>query len=129
MGAFGASRPGSNPGSPAHAPSARSGNIRSPMRAVTFSEEEAREAVQAARSCSEALRRLGYRVAGGNHATLKKYAQACGISTDHFDTSWANRIPRRRGRIPMSAILVEQSTYSRAHLKDRLFEEGFRQRA
>ena len=99
------------------------------MRAVRFSEEEAREAVRAARSYSEALRKLGYRVAGGNHATLKKYAQAWGISTDHFDTSWASRIPRRRGRIPMSAILVEQSTYSRAHLKDRLFEEGLKQRA
>jgi hypothetical protein len=63
------------------------------MRVVGFSEVEAREAVRAARSYSEALRKLGYRVAGGNHATLKKYAQLWGISTDHFDTSWANRIP------------------------------------
>ncbi len=49
------------------------------MRAVSFSEEEAREAIRAARSYSEALRELGYRLAGGNHATLKKYAELWGI--------------------------------------------------
>lgn len=85
--------------------------------------------MRTARSYSEALRKLGYRVAGGNHATLKKYTELWGISTDHFDRSWASRIPKRRARIPMPAILVERSTYSRAHLKDRLFEEGLKQRA
>ncbi len=99
------------------------------MRAVRFSEQEAREVIRAARSYSEALRALGYRLAGGNHATLKKYAELWGISTAHFDTSWASRTPGRRARIPMSAILVERSSYSRAHLKDRLFEEGLKQRA
>jgi len=99
------------------------------MRAVRFTEKEAREAVSNARSYSEALRNLGYRVAGGNHATLKKYVELWGISTGHFDRSWASRTPGRRARIPLCDILVEHSMYSRAHLKDRLFEEGLKRRA
>jgi hypothetical protein len=99
------------------------------VRKARFTEAEAREALAASRSYSEALRALGYRIAGGNHATLKKYAELWGISTSHFDVNWASRTPGRRSRIPMSAILVEHSTYSRAHLKDRLFEEGLKQRA
>ena len=99
------------------------------MRPVGFSEIEAREAIRTARSYSEALRNLGYRLAGGNHATLKKYVELWCIPTDHFDRSWASRTPGRRTRTPMAQILVERSTYSCAHLKDRLFEEGLKQRA
>ncbi len=97
-------------------------------RAVRFSKQEAEEAVRGARSYSEALRSLGLRLAGGNHATLKKYTELWGISTDHFDPTWANRRRGRRTRIPLDEILVERSTYTRSHLKERLFEEGLRQR-
>ncbi len=48
-----------------------------------LSRQELETAVQRARSYSEALRNLGYRVAGGNHATVKKYAELWEISTDH----------------------------------------------
>lgn len=97
-------------------------------RAVRFSKQEAEEAVQGARSYSEALRNLGLRLAGGNHATLKKYTERWGISKDHFDPSWASRRGGRRTRIPLAEILVERSTYTRSHLKERLFEEGLKQR-
>ena len=97
-------------------------------RAVRFSKQGAEEAVLGARSYSEALRSLGLRLAGGNHATLKKYTELWGISTDHFDPTWANRGRGRRTRIPLDEILVERSTYTRSHLKERLFEEGLRQR-
>lgn len=93
-----------------------------------FSKEEVSEAVRGSRSYSETLRKLGLRAAGGNHSTLKKYAALWGISTDHFDQNWANRTAGRRARIPLADILVERSTYSRAHLKERLFEEGIKHR-
>jgi len=96
-------------------------------RSVRFSKEEAQEAIQASRSYSEALRKLGLRPAGGNHATLKKYASAWAIPTDHFDQNWANRNRFGQARIPLAEILVERSTYSRPHLKERLFEAGLKQ--
>ena len=91
-----------------------------------YSEPEAREAIGASISFSEALRRLGMRPAGGNHMTLKKYAQIWAISTAHFDPA-ATRIPRRRA-VPLEQVLIEHSTYSRQSLKQRLYAEGFKRR-
>src|SRR4051812_7277219 len=54
-------------------------------RGVRFTEEEARRAVASSLSYSEALRRLGLRSAGGNHATLRKYVALWDISVAHFD--------------------------------------------
>jgi hypothetical protein len=96
------------------------------MGRIRFSEDEAREAVRSSRSVSEALRTLGYRVAGGNYRTLKKYIAIWGISTDHFDEDWSKRGTRIQTRIPLSHILVEHSTYSRTHLKERLLKEGLK---
>jgi hypothetical protein len=47
--------------------------------------------VAVSRSFSEVIRRLEMRPAGGNHSTVKKYVTLWGISTDHFDPSWARR--------------------------------------
>ncbi|MGZ5340458.1 MAG: HNH endonuclease signature motif containing protein [Solirubrobacterales bacterium] len=69
---------------------------------------------------------MGYRAAGGNPKTLQKYASIWGISSDHFDPDAARNDALRRGRIPLDHILVKGSTYSRTHLKDRLFLEGLK---
>ncbi|MBI5105765.1 MAG: HNH endonuclease [Solirubrobacterales bacterium] len=100
-------------------------------RRVRFTEEETRAAVAASRSFSEVLRRLGMRPAGGNHATIKKYVAAWGIDTSHFDPHGARLVGLRRTNAPrpLAEILVEHSTYSRGHLKERLFREGLKQRA
>jgi hypothetical protein len=94
-----------------------------------FTAEEARAAVAASRSYSEALRRLGLMGAGGNWRTLRKYVHVWGISTDHFDPAAASREALRRPPVPLDAILVEHSTYHRGHLKDRLYQAGAKQRA
>jgi hypothetical protein len=93
------------------------------MRRVRFTEEAARRAVRESGSYSEALRKLGYRVAGGNYLTLKKYVALWGISTEHFNAHWSKRATRIQTRIPLTDILVENSTYSRTHLKERLYKE------
>ena len=90
-----------------------------------YTEEEARDAVAASRSYSEALRRLGLRSAGGNHALFKRWMGVWGISTDHFDPYEASRGVRRG--IPLDEVLVEGSAYSRATLKKRLYAEGLKQ--
>jgi hypothetical protein len=94
-----------------------------------FTEEQLRDAVAVSRSWAETLRRLGYRTAGGNWKTIKRYVAAWGISTAHFDphAASAEALQRRaKRRKPIEAILVSNSSYSRSHLKRRLFEEGLK---
>lgn len=93
-----------------------------------YSEPEARDAVAASQSYSEVLRRLGLRAAGGNHALLRKYVDGIWrIPTDHFDPV-ASRRPLARKAKPLEEVMVRGSSYSRANLKRRLFEEGLKER-
>jgi hypothetical protein len=98
------------------------------QRGPRYSGEEAAEAIAASRSFTDALRRLGMRPAGGNHATLKKYAALWSIPTDHFDPHTIRLEALRRGRVPLARVLVEDSTFSRGHLKERLYAEGLKDR-
>jgi len=69
------------------------------------------------------------RPAGGNHLTLRKYAEdVWNISTAHFDPDRARNEALRRGPIALSDVLVEGSSYSRGHLKERLFKNGLKER-
>jgi hypothetical protein len=95
-----------------------------------FTEDEARAAVAASQTYAEALRRLGLRAAGGNHATIKRYVVLWAIPTDHFDPAAVRRatLERARRRRPLDEVLVEHSTYSRSSLKHRLYAAGLKQR-
>src|SRR5687767_14386093 len=97
-------------------------------RRPRFTEDALREAVAASLSYSDALRRLNLRPAGGNHRTLQKYVLRWGISVDHFDPVAARIKALARGAIPLEDILVEHSTYSRGHIKDRLYGAGLKAR-
>jgi len=99
-----------------------------PSRAPRFTEEQLRKAIAASLSWAETLRRLGYRSAGGNWKTLKKYAEKWNISTAHFDPDAARVKAFRTPATPLEQILIEDSTYSRNHLKDRLYSAGLKQR-
>lgn len=94
-----------------------------------YGEREAREAVAESRSYSEALRRLGLRPAGGNHALFRKYVdRVWEIPTDHFDAGASvRRRPSTTAR-PLAEILVRRSSYSRGKLKERLFRESYKLR-
>ncbi len=60
--------------------------------------------------------------AGGNWKTLRRYAlEVWTISVDHFQARRANP---HAGRTPLEKILVQGSTFSRNHLKERLDEES-----
>jgi hypothetical protein len=54
-------------------------------RGPRYSKEEARSAIAASHSWSEALGRLGMCRTGGANQVLRKYAALWGISTEHFD--------------------------------------------
>jgi HNH endonuclease len=101
-----------------------------PRNGPRYTEQEARVAVAASRSYTEALRALGMRPAGGNHATLRRYVEEVWrIPHDHFDPHAATRemLARRNAARPLSDVLVEHSTYSRSSLKRRLLGEGLKQ--
>ena len=95
-------------------------------RGPHYSEAEAREAIAASLSCAEALRRLGMCSTGGSSRILRKYAAPWGISIDHWDPYAAVRGQGARRRQPIEEILVESSPFSRNHLKNRLYREGFK---
>jgi hypothetical protein len=96
-------------------------------RRVRFTESQLREAVASSRSFSEALRKVGLRPAGGNHATIKKYVRRWGIDTRHFDPAAIRRESLSRPPRPLAELLVERSTYHRGHLKRRLLAEGIKE--
>jgi len=69
------------------------------------------------------------RPAGGNHLTLRRYVEEVWqIPTDHFDPDRARNDALQKGQIPLSLVLLEASTYSRSHLKDRLFKQALKAR-
>jgi hypothetical protein len=93
-----------------------------------YGEKEAREAVALSRTYSEVLRRLGLRPAGGNHALLRHWVDDIWqIPTAHFDGGASVR-RSFRSAVPMAEVLVRDSSYSRANLKRRLFQEGYKDR-
>jgi transposase-like protein len=95
-----------------------------------YSEEQARAAIAASRSYSEALRRLGMRAAGGNHRTIRRYAEEIWrIPVDHFDPAAVQRAALGRSPVALADVLVEGSTYQRSLLKERLFAEGLKERS
>jgi hypothetical protein len=94
-----------------------------------YTEEQVRDAVSGAISYADALRRLGLRSAGHNHRSIKRLVEHYGISVDHFDPNWANRVRNRERSVrPLAQVLVEHSTFNRGHLKRRLYAEGLKER-
>lgn len=128
---FGPGKGGSSPSPPATSPSGNRTSVRvTAARGPRYTEEEARAAIADSLNFSQALRKLGMRPAGGNHATLRRYAEhVWKISTAHFDPHAARRDALRSAHQPrpIEEILVEHSSYCRGSLKKRLFREGLKQ--
>lgn len=97
------------------------------MLVPRYSEAEAREAVAASLSYAECLRKLNLCATGGNWRTLRIWIQRWAITTDHFDPRAAQRHGLIRRPRPLAEILVEGSTFSRNHLKTRLYREGLKE--
>ena len=62
---------------------------------------------------------------GGNPQTVKRWVTHYGISTAHFSVN-----PRNHGgsKKSLEEIMIEGSTFSRSHLKQRLYREGLKAR-
>jgi hypothetical protein len=94
----------------------------------SFDENQLREAIASSLCYSEVLRKLRLRAAGGNHRTIQKYVRLWAISTAHFDPNAARARATRNRAQPLAELLVVDSTYSRGHLKQRLYAAGLKER-
>jgi hypothetical protein len=95
-----------------------------------YAEDEARAAIAASRSYTEAVRRLGMCASGGGYLILKKYAALWSIPTDHFDPDGARLAglqAAHRRATPLAELLVEGRFTQGARLKARLYEAGLKQ--
>jgi len=80
-------------------------------------------------SYKESLVKMGLRAAGGNYKILKKYIDIYNISIEHFES--AKEVAKRnllKEKKSLDEILVQNSTYSRTHLKKRLYDDGILER-
>lgn len=85
--------------------------------------------VRTSKSQKEVLEKLHIRCAGGNSRTLKKYLLIHNIDTDHFIKNYDRMVNLKiENKKKLEEILVENSTFSRTHLKERLYEEGLLER-
>lgn len=81
--------------------------------------------VKNSHSKKECLIKLGLRAAGNNFKQLDKYIKLYNLDISHFKY---DNIGIKTNKIPLSKVLVKNSTYSRSHLKKRLYEEGLKEK-
>ena len=98
----------------------------------TFTKENLEKAVINSSSYKEVLIKIGLRAAGGNYKQLKKYLELYNIDDSKIiSTRIENNIQHIRNinkSIPLSEILIENSTYNTTHLKARLYKDGIKKR-
>ena len=97
----------------------------------SYTETEAREAIAASETLTEALRRLGVCHTGGARTVLKKWVEIWQIPTEHFDPDGARERALSRARReprPLAELLVPHSLANRGRLKERLYAEGLKER-
>jgi hypothetical protein len=101
-------------------------------RKEKYSKENFEKAIKNANSIKDALRNLNLRAAGGNYKIFHKYVKIYNIDTSHFiSREIQNKILLVNAfskKISLSEILVENSNYNRSSLKNRLYNEGLKER-
>lgn len=94
-----------------------------------WNKENLQEVVKNSKTQKECLEKLGIRCSGGNHKTFKKYVELYNIDTKHFITNFHKMVSiNKEKKLKLSEILVENSSYNRTRLKERLYNEGLLER-
>lgn len=94
--------------------------------------EKLEEIVKSSQTITEVIKKLGLRAAGGNYKSIKKRLDNFEIDTSHFSP---DKIRKEKflkmiseNKLELSEILKLNSSYNRGHLKNRLYNEGLKQR-
>jgi hypothetical protein len=98
-----------------------------------YSKENFENIINESLNIKMALEKLGLRAAGGNYKVFHRYVEKYNLDTSHFETKKevfqrTFAIASMKKKIPIFEVLVENSNYSRTHLKKRLYEEGLKER-
>lgn len=88
------------------------------------------EIVSKSFSYNECFKKIGISNRPGNYDTLKKYIKIYSINIEHFYNNPIDGLKKYtiNNKVDINDILVENSTFSRTHLKERLYKEGFKKR-
>lgn len=99
-------------------------------RKERYSEDNIQRAVENASCIKEAIKYIGLRAAGGNYKIFHKYVEKYNIDISHFSENVKNNIGNwsSKNKTNLCDVLVENSDFNRTHLKDRLYEEGLKER-
>lgn len=98
-----------------------------------YSKEFLEPIIKESKNFSDVIRRLGKVNSGSSQKIIVGYIKKYDFDLRHFEQDKIERINKflEAGtikKIPLSQILVENSTYNRTNLKERLYKEGLKQR-
>jgi hypothetical protein len=88
----------------------------------SFTDEEFIIAVKNNKTIKAVLESLNLRAAGSNYKTVHKYVAKLNLDTSHWNRYANHHIGRTK--IPIEEILIENSSFSRVHLKNRLIKNS-----
>lgn len=89
--------------------------------------EEIKTAVKNSISIASTCRYLGLQEKGRNFNVIKKYVEDYGIDTSHFKGRFWDTSVYGKSK-PLSEILVENSKYQSSKLRNRLVDDGIKER-
>jgi len=92
--------------------------------------EKLEKVISESKTYTEVFLKLSLTNKAGNFDTLKKYIKIYDISISHFYTKEQNKENLRifNTKTKLEDIMIENSTFSRTHLKKRLYDEGIKER-
>lgn len=93
----------------------------------TIPKEELAKIVNESNSLVEVARRIGKTTKGGSFFVLKNRLEKDNIDFSHIALGCGHNKGKKfpfAERIPLEEIMVENSTFHRGHLKERLIKEG-----
>jgi hypothetical protein len=105
-------------------------NIKYDITKEYYEHENLENIVSKSFSYSDCLKAMNLSTRPGNYTTLKKYINLYKINIQHFYKDQTGGLSKYVFNIKkeINEILVENSTYSTSHLKDRLYKEGLKNR-
>lgn len=95
-------------------------------RLEKYDYENFNKIISESKSINDCLYKLGMTRTGDNQITIKKYIRLYNIDTSHFLIN--KNVKEKYIKLKLIDILKEKSTYNRTLLKQRLYNEGLKER-